>query len=202
MAGVFRRCGGGDFGAPSSSKRSTHGSAGFLTWRVTHLDSQEHSHLRYLEHFFQDGAKRLLSLSTETECGLIGLEDRHPAMARFRAYLRRPDVCLGHAFQAHADETSRAPWLSTGGQGGHGWLCGHGQQDSSGKLWVNISETFPTGTFECSVTGIPGCRSAALVHEIHGAPTGGTRHPQESHAERGRRGGCRLDSFHDLLVAT
>jgi predicted glycoside hydrolase/deacetylase ChbG (UPF0249 family) len=114
--------------------------------RLTHLDSQEHSHLQYLDLFLRLAAKWQIPC-LRTNASVIGLESRHPAMARFRAYLRRPDVCVGHLLRrVQMKRASRrgfrlADRLVTIGYAGTG-------NKTILDNWVNVLRNLPTGTFE------------------------------------------------------
>jgi predicted glycoside hydrolase/deacetylase ChbG (UPF0249 family) len=114
--------------------------------RVTHLDSQEHSHLLYLDIFLRI-AERSGIRCLRTNASFIGLESRHPGFARLRAYLRRPDVCVGHAYRrlqmrrAAKRGFRLADRLVTVGYAGTG-------NKTVPENWVNVIRNLPPGTSE------------------------------------------------------
>jgi predicted glycoside hydrolase/deacetylase ChbG (UPF0249 family) len=66
--------------------------------RLTHIDSQENTHLDYFDLFLSIARKwRLMRM--RNNASLICLEAQRPAIARFKVYLRRPHVWLAHGYR-------------------------------------------------------------------------------------------------------
>ncbi len=194
----------GDFGARAGKRvRRTDPPSSRACGRARHTSRLAGTFPSSLsQRFLSSGRKERAFPVSRTNASLIGLEDRHPAMARFRAYLRRPDVCLGHAFRRMqmrravrlgfrlADRVVTVGYAGTGNK-------------TVLENWVNVFRNLPDGTFE--IFCHPGYPDAVLRRwstryaEPRLAELAILRSPMLR--EVAREEDVALISFHDLLVA-
>ncbi len=169
--------------------------------RVTHLDSQEHSHLRYLPLFFRV-AKKWDIRCLRTNASYIGLEARRPGVARLKAYLRRPHILIGHAFRRTQMKSAVRRGFRLADR-----LVAVGYAGTGNKTvlenWVNVLHNLPRGTSE--IFCHPGYPDAVLRRwstryaEPRLAELAILRSPTLREVARDER--VSLISFHDLLAA-
>jgi predicted glycoside hydrolase/deacetylase ChbG (UPF0249 family) len=114
--------------------------------RLTHIDSQAHSHLHYVDVFLSVAEKWKLK-RVRTNASLICLESPQPRLSRLRAYLLRPHVWAAHCFRRiqmlriKRRGVRLADRLVTVGYAGMG-------NKTRGENWARILKNLPRGTFE------------------------------------------------------
>jgi chitin disaccharide deacetylase len=120
--------------------------AGLAGARLTHLDSQAHSHLRYFD-LFLDLARKWRIQRIRTNASMICLEALRPGLTRTLAYVARPHVWAVHQFRkwqmrrAHRAGLRTADALVTVGYAGTG-------NKTNVENWRRILQNLPRGTFE------------------------------------------------------
>ena len=114
--------------------------------RLTHLDSHQNSHLFYFRLFLRVARKWRIPF-IRTNASLIALEAEDPRRARRAAYLRRPDVALGHFYRRRQMRRAvrcglrMADRLVAVGYGGVG-------NKAIPENWTRILRNLPEGTYE------------------------------------------------------
>jgi predicted glycoside hydrolase/deacetylase ChbG (UPF0249 family) len=114
--------------------------------RLTHIDSQENTHLYYLELFLSLAHKWRLS-RMRNNASLICLESERPAWSRFNVYLRRPQIWLAHRYRDYQMHRARsagmrmADSLVTVGYPGLG-------NKTVFENWLRVLQNLPRGTHE------------------------------------------------------
>jgi chitin disaccharide deacetylase len=114
--------------------------------RLTHLDSQAHSHLRYFD-LFLDLARKWRIQRIRTNASMICLEALRPGLTRTLAYVARPHVWAVHQYRkwqmrrAHRAGLRTADALVTVGYAGTG-------NKTNLENWRRILQNLPRGTFE------------------------------------------------------
>jgi chitin disaccharide deacetylase len=114
--------------------------------RLTHLDSQAHSHLHYFD-LFMSVAQRWKVERIRTNASLICLESPGPKWSRLRAYVRRPHVWAMHRYRHVQMRAARrrglrlADRLVTVGYAGTG-------NKTRRDNWTYVLRNLPAGTYE------------------------------------------------------
>ena len=114
--------------------------------RLTHLDSQENTHLHYVNLFLKL-AKKWKVQRIRNNASVICLESPQPQRSRINAYLRRPHVALAHLYRRQQMRKARsggmrmADDLITVGYAGRG-------NKTNPDNWRRILENLPPGTHE------------------------------------------------------
>jgi predicted glycoside hydrolase/deacetylase ChbG (UPF0249 family) len=114
--------------------------------RLTHLDSQENTHLFYFD-LFLELLKKWGLYGMRSNASLICLEAAHPLSSRIRAYLRKPHVGLVHCYRRYQMGKARragmrlADNLITVGYAGTG-------NKTNFDNWLRILKNLPVGTYE------------------------------------------------------
>jgi len=114
--------------------------------RLTHLDSQENTHLYYFDLFLRLLRKWGLC-RMRNNASLICLEAADPRYSRVKAYLREPHVWLMHCYRKHQMRKARAVGirladnLITVGYAGTG-------NKAHFENWLRILRNLPAGTYE------------------------------------------------------
>ena len=114
--------------------------------KLTHLDSQAHSHLWYFD-LFVNLAHRWRVTRIRTNASLICLEAPRPRLARAVVYVSKPHVWAAHQYRRWQMRRARyhglrsADRLVTVGYGGVG-------NKTHMDNWLRILRNLPAGTFE------------------------------------------------------
>jgi predicted glycoside hydrolase/deacetylase ChbG (UPF0249 family) len=114
--------------------------------RLTHLDSQENTHLHYLD-LFVKLAKKWNVQRIRNNASVICMESPRPQRSRINAYLRWPHVALGHLYRRQQMRKARsagmrmADDLITIGYAGMG-------NKTNPDNWLRIFENLTPGTHE------------------------------------------------------
>ena len=120
--------------------------AGLAGEQLTHLDSQEHSHLRYFDLFLELARKWKIE-RIRTNASIICLEAPRPRLARAAAYLAKPHVWAMHQYrQQQMRRASRAGLRSADRLVTVGY-AGTGNKTNLDN-WQRILRNLPAGTFE------------------------------------------------------
>ena len=114
--------------------------------RISHLDSQENSHLDFLD-LTLDLSRKWGIGGLRNNASLICLESVRPARSRLAAYLGKPHVWLGHQYRRYQMQKVRsagikmADGLVTVGYAGSG-------NKTNPDNWRNVLHNLPEGTYE------------------------------------------------------
>jgi chitin disaccharide deacetylase len=114
--------------------------------RLTHIDSQGHSHLHYFD-LFLDLARHWGLQRMRTNASVICLEAPQPQVSRWQVYLRKPHVWLAHQYRRHQMRQARvsgmrmADGLVIVGYAGTG-------NKAAPHNWRRILQNLPAGTYE------------------------------------------------------
>lgn len=114
--------------------------------RVTHLDSQENTHVNYFELFLKIAHKWGV-WRIRNNASLICLESPQPRLARLKVYLRKPQVSLAHCYRGQQMRKARAAGmrladnLITVGYAGLG-------NKTNRENWLRVLKNLPRGTYE------------------------------------------------------
>jgi predicted glycoside hydrolase/deacetylase ChbG (UPF0249 family) len=114
--------------------------------RLTHLDSQENSHLHYFE-LFLNLAKRWHVQRIRNNASVICLESPRPRRSRILAYLRTPHVALGHLYRRHQMRKARSAGMLMADDLITVGYAGMGNKTNPGN-WLRILENLGPGTHE------------------------------------------------------
>jgi predicted glycoside hydrolase/deacetylase ChbG (UPF0249 family) len=113
---------------------------------LTHLDSQENTHLHYLDLFLRL-AKRWKVRCIRNNASMICLESPQPRRSRINAYVRRPHIAVAHFYRRRQMRKARsagmhmADDLITVGYAGTG-------NKTNANNWLRILENLGAGTHE------------------------------------------------------
>jgi len=114
--------------------------------RLTHIDSQENTHLHYFELFLRV-ARSCKLRRMRTNASLICLEAEWPRCSRLKAYARRPHVWLAHRYRRYQMWRARARGMRMAD-----YLVTVGYSDSGNKTqlqnWLRVLRNLPSGTHE------------------------------------------------------
>ena len=114
--------------------------------RLTHVDSQENTHLDYFDLFISIARKWRLA-RMRSNASLICLESHRPARSQFNVYLRRPHVWMAHRYRHYQMRRARAAGLRMADH-----LVTVGYPGLGGKTllenWLRILRNLPPGTHE------------------------------------------------------
>lgn len=114
--------------------------------RLTHLDSQENTHVGYLGLFLKLAARWRVG-RIRTNASVICYESTRPWRSRMRVYFRRPHVWAVHRYRrwqmsrARAAGMRMADHLITVGYAGEG-------NKANPDNWIRMLKNLPGGTFE------------------------------------------------------
>ncbi len=114
--------------------------------RLTHIDSQENTHLYFFD-LFLALARRWNLARMRNNASLICLEARRPRRAQLKVYLRRPHVWLAHGYRRFQMKRARAAGLRMADR-----LVTVGYSGAGNKTvldnWLRILRNLPAGTHE------------------------------------------------------
>lgn len=114
--------------------------------RFTHLDSHQNSHLSYFSLFLRVARKWRIPF-IRTNASLIALEAEDPPRARRSAYLRRPDIALGHFYRRRQMRRAIRAGLRMADRlvaVGYGRVGNKAVREN----WTRILRNLPEGTYE------------------------------------------------------
>jgi hypothetical protein len=114
--------------------------------RLTHVDSQENTHLVYFD-LFLSIARRWGVARMRNNASLICLESQHPIRSQLKVYLRRPHVWLAHGYRKFQMSRARAAGMRMADR-----LVTVGYPKLGNKTvrenWLRILRNLPPGTHE------------------------------------------------------
>jgi predicted glycoside hydrolase/deacetylase ChbG (UPF0249 family) len=114
--------------------------------RLTHLDSQENTHVEFFDLFLKLAQKWRVQ-RIRNNASLICLESPHPQWSRLKVYLCKPQVGVMHLYRRYQMRKARAAGnlladnLITVGYAGRG-------NKTHRENWLRVLRNLPVGTYE------------------------------------------------------